>query len=57
MLQLTSDGQLELQQQLSIPGLALPTALQVQSKLSICSQPPSCLAHMVPAIQICFKCH
>ena len=55
MLQLTSDGQLELQQQLSIPALALPTALQVQSKFSICSQPPSCLAHMVPAIQICFK--
>ena len=54
MLQLTSDGQLELQQQLSIPGLALPTALQVQSIPSFCCQSPSFLAHMVPAIQICF---
>ena len=36
MLQLTGDGQLELQQQLSIPGLALPTALQVYSRFSLC---------------------
>ena len=51
MLQLTSNRQLELQQQLSIPGLALPTAVQVQSKPSSCSQPPSCLSHMIPAIE------
>ena len=49
VLQLTKYGQLELLQQLSIPSLALPTALQVQAKISVCTDLLRVLTTCLPA--------